>query len=226
MARAAGLPARFVTGYQGGTWTGNGYEVYGADLAQWGEVRLEMSASSGGDDLGWIPFDACPEPEEIEIVNLTWSPTSYDRDGTTDVAVSGVLQFTENSTAIPDITLIGFVVSVDDVGNVPGSAASAGNLFGTITTDANGSFSMNGTMTSRANPGYASIVLEHIQSGYVSHAGIDLEVFINMTDDSNITHSEPGPADQPVLGAGATTVLKGQLLFENNETSGAGQIDL
>ena len=27
MARAAGLPARFVTGYQGGTWTGNGYEV-------------------------------------------------------------------------------------------------------------------------------------------------------------------------------------------------------
>ena len=45
-----------------------------------------------------------------------------------------------------------------------------------------------------------------------------------MTDDSNITHSEPGPADQPVLGAGATTVLKGQLLFENNETSGAGQI--
>ena len=224
MARAAGLPARFVTGYQGGTWTGNGYEVYGADLAQWGEVRLEMSASSGGDDLGWIPFDACPEPEEIEIVNLTWSPTSYDRDGTTDVAVSGVLQFTENSTVIPDITLIGFVVSVDDVGNVPGSAASAGNLFGTITTDANGSFSMNGTMTSPANPGYASIVLEHIQSGYVSHAGIDLGVFINMTDDSNITHSEPGPADQPVLGAGATTVLKGQLLFENNETSGADQI--
>ena len=32
-----------------------------------------MSAGSGGDDLGWIPFDPCPAPEEIEIVNLTVS---------------------------------------------------------------------------------------------------------------------------------------------------------
>ena len=45
-------------------------------------------------------------------------------------------------------------------------------------------------------------------------------VFINMTDDSNLIHSEPGPIDQPVLGAGATTVLSGQLLFENNKTNG------
>ena len=56
MARLAGLPARFVSGYTGGSWTGNGYEVYGSDTAQWGEVRLEMTAGSGGDDLGWIPF--------------------------------------------------------------------------------------------------------------------------------------------------------------------------
>ena len=51
MARLAGLPARFVSGYSGGTWTGNGYAVYGSDLGQWGEVRLEMSPGSGGDDL-------------------------------------------------------------------------------------------------------------------------------------------------------------------------------
>ena len=221
MARLAGLPARFVTGYKGGTWTGNGYAVYGGNLAQWGEVRLEMSPGSGGDDLGWIPFDACPDPEEIEVVNLTWSPTTYDREGLVDVNVTGTLQFVDNTTAIPDITLRGYVVSVDDIGNVPGSAASIDNLFGTITTDANGNFAMNGTMESPAAPGFASIVLEHIQSGYVSHDGLDMGVFINMTDDSVINHSEPGPIDQPVLGAGATTVLSGQLLFENNKTSGS-----
>ena len=220
MARLAGLPARFVTGYTGGSWTGNGYAVYGGDLAQWGEVRLEMSPGSGGDDLGWIPFDPCPDPEEIEVVNLTWSPNTYDRDGTTEVNVSGTLQYVENATAVPDITLRGYVVSVPDVVNVPGSAASPSSLFGTMTTDENGNFTINGTMEYPAAPGFASIVLETIQSGYVANDGLDMGVFINMTDDSNLIHSEPGPIDQPVLGAGATTVLSGQLLFENNKTNG------
>ena len=224
MARLAGLPARFVTGYKGGTWTGNGYAVFGTDLAQWGEVRLEMSPSSGGDDLGWIPFDACPEPEEIEIANLSWSPTTYDRDGQTEVVVSGTLQYLDNSTAIPDITLRGYVVGVEDVDNVPGSAASFDNLFGTITTDSSGNFAINGTMESAVIPGFATIVIEHIQSGYVSYDGIDLGVFINITDDSIISHLEPGAIDQPVLGAGATTVISGQLLLENNDTSGTENI--
>ena len=224
MARLAGLPARFVTGYKGGTWTGNGYAVFGTDLAQWGEVRLEMSPSSGGDDLGWIPFDACPEPEEIEIANLSWSPTTYDRDGQTEVVVSGTLQYLDNSTAIPGITLRGYVVGVEDVDNVPGSAASFDNLFGTITTDSSGNFVINGTMESAVIPGFATIVIEHIQSGYVSYDGIDLGVFINITDDSLISHLEPGAIDQPVLGAGATTVISGQLLLENNDTSGTENI--
>ena len=224
MARLAGLPARYVTGYTGGSWTGNGYAVYGANLAQWGEVRLEMSAGSGGDDLGWIPFDACPSPEEIEVVNLTWSPSIYDRDGSTEVTVSGTLQYVENSTAIPDITVRGYVVGVGDVVNVPGSAASPVNMFGVFTTDANGNFTMNGTMDEPVAPGFASIVIETMQYGYVSNDGIDTGVFVNITDDSNLTHSEPGAIDQPVLGAGATTVLSGQLLFENNATNGAEDI--
>jgi transglutaminase-like putative cysteine protease len=224
MARVAGLPARFVTGYRGGSWTGNGYEVYGADLAQWGEVRLEMSQGSGGDDLGWIPFDACPAPEAIEIVNMTWSPTNYERGGTAEVVVTGTLQYTDNATAIPGITLRGFVVSAADAGNVPGSAAELGNLFGSIDTDSNGNFTLNGTLVTPVQPGYSSIVIEHIQREYVSHDGIDLGVFINMTDDSNLSHSEPGPVDSPVLGAGATTVLSGQLLLESNETYAADSL--
>ena len=221
MARIAGLPARYVTGYTGGSWTGNGYAVYGANLAQWGEVRLELSPGSGGDDLGWIPFDPCPEPEEIEVVNLTWSPTTYDRDGSIEVTASGTLQYVDNGTAIPDIVVRGYVVGVQDTGNVPGSAGSPVNMFGVFTTDSNGNFTMNGTMDEPVAPGYASIVIETMQNGYVSNDGLDMGVFINMTDDSDLIHSEPGVIDQPVLGAGATTVLSGQLLFENNETDGA-----
>ena len=224
MARLAGLPARFVSGYSGGSWTGNGYAVYSADLSQWGEVRLEMSAGSGGDDLGWIPFEACPDPEEIEVVNLNWSPTTFDRDGLTEVTVTGTLQYVENSTAIPDIDLFGYVVSVPDVVNVPGLAATPFNLFGTIITDSNGNFTINGTMTEPVAPGYASIVLETITSGYIGNDGIDLGVILNITDDSILTHTSPAQIDQPILGAGATTVLSGQLLFENNNTSGSSDL--
>ena len=224
MARLAGLPARFVSGYTGGSWTGNGYAVYGANLAQWGEVRLEMSASSGGDDLGWIPFDPCPAPEEIEVVNLTWTPTTYDRDGNSEVTVTGTLQYVENSTGVSGIDLFGYVVSVPDVVNVPGSAATGSNLFGGFTTDSNGDFTINGSMSEPVAPGYASIVLETTRSGYIGNDGIDLGVFINITDDSVITHLEPAQVDQPVLGAGATTVLSGKLLFENNNSNGSGAL--
>ena len=224
MARLAGLPARFVSGYAGGSWTGNGYEVYGSDLSQWGEVRLEMTAGSGGDDLGWIPFEACPDPEEIEVVNLTWTPTTFDRDGSQEVTVSGTLQYVENGTAIPNIDLFGYVVDVLDVANIPGSAASGSNIFGTVLTDSNGNFSINGTMPEPAAPGYASIVLETLRNGYVGNDGLDLGVFINITDDSIVTHDSPAQIDQPILGAGATTVLSGKLLFENNNTNGSGEL--
>ena len=221
MARTAGIPARFVSGYRGGTWTGNGYEVFGNQLTTWGEVRLELTSAAGGDDLGWIPFDPCPEPEEIEVTNISWSPTTYDREGIAEVTISGTLQFVENTTAIPDIVLRGYVVSVGDSSNVPGSAATVGNQFGTVTTDANGTFFMNGSLPTPAAPGYAVIMLEHMQSGYVSHDAIDAGVFINMTDDSVINHTTPAAKNQPVVGAGATTLIAGELLFENNITTGS-----
>ena len=69
-----------------------------------------------------------------------------------------------------------------------------------------------------------SIVLETLRSGYVGNDGIDLGVFINITDDSVLTHNSPSQVDQLILGAGATTVLSGQLLFENNNTSGSSGI--
>ena len=107
---------------------------------------------------------------------------------------------------------------------MPGSAANFDNLFGTITTDSNGNFVMNGTLESPVAPGFASIVIETLQSGYVSNDGLDTGVFVNITDDSVIAHLEPAIIDQPVLGAGATTLLSGQLTFENNETSGTDQL--
>ena len=224
MARIAGLPTRFVTGYSGGAWTGSGYAVMGQHLSQWGEVRMELSASAGGDDLGWVPFSACPAAEELEIVNMTWTPTEFDRDGTVEVSVSGQFRYAENGTPADGIVLRGYVVDPADVGEVPGLAAIIGNQFGVVNTDLNGNFSMNGTLTSPIEAGFASIVIEHIQSGYVSHGGIDLGVFMNVTDDSNLTHASPGAVNQPVVGAGATTVLTGYLLHENNATLGADEL--
>ena len=80
MARLAGLPARQVTGYSGGTWTGDGYAVYSTDSTTWSEVRLQQNSANGNTDLGWIPFDPCPAAEEIEIVNQTISSLAIVTD--------------------------------------------------------------------------------------------------------------------------------------------------
>ena len=60
MARIAGLPARYVTGYVGGEWNGAGYTVSTNDYSSWGEVKLSFDTGSGEIDLGWVPFDSCP----------------------------------------------------------------------------------------------------------------------------------------------------------------------
>ena len=226
MARLAGIPARFVTGYKGGIWNGNGYTVYGNSLSQWGEVRLELSQSAGGDDLGWIPFDSCPEPENVDIVNITWTPTNYDRDGSTEVNVTGTLQYTDNTTGIPGILLKAYLVDDELATLVPGIGATDANYIGFFETDSNGNFSINGTVFDAPPTGFAKIVIETVQSGYVSNDGIDLNVFVNITDDANLTHQTPLAIDQPILGAGATTTLTGSLLFENNMTSGTDLLGL
>ena len=226
MARLAGIPARFVSGYRGGNWNGNGYTIFSNSLTQWGEVRLELSQSAGGDDLGWIPFDACPTPESIEIVNVTWTPTEYDRDGSTEVNVTGTLQYTENTTGIPGIFLQAYLVDDDLASFVPGIGATDANLIGIVQTDANGNFSINGTVLEAPPTGFAKIAIEHIQSGYVSNDAIDLGVFVNLTDDANLTHESPLAINQPILGAGSTTTISGRLLFENNQTTGAENLNI
>ena len=95
MSRLAGIPARAVNGYRGGSWTGTGFSKFGSFCTHWAEARLVLN---NGDELGWVPFDPCPEPEEVQINNLTWTPTSYERDGTTEVDITGNLVFSSNNT--------------------------------------------------------------------------------------------------------------------------------
>ena len=115
MARTAGLPARLVSGFKGGDWTGSGYAVGAEHLRTWGEVRLQQSSSSGGLDFGWVPFDPCPDPVELDVRNILYSPSNYDRDGSdSNITISGNLVFLENQTAIEDHTIRAYLVPLVD----------------------------------------------------------------------------------------------------------------
>ena len=123
MARLAGLPARYVSGFAGGTWNGDGYAVFPQDRTTWGEVRLQQNSANGGTELGWIAFDACPAAEEIEIVNQSISSLVWDRDGSATLNVTGQLRFAENGTPIPDLPMVGYLVPLAETAGVPGPAA-------------------------------------------------------------------------------------------------------
>jgi transglutaminase-like putative cysteine protease len=225
MARLAGLPARYVTGYAGGTWTGSGYEVYSEHRSTWGEVKLQQNSANGNLDMGWVAFDACPAAEEIEIVNQSASPLTWDRDGQTNLSVSGQLRFVGNSTPISEIQLIGYLVPLDEADQIPGAGGDPGRIFSSSVSSSDGNFSMNGIPTEAIRPGIHRLVVEHFQSGYVSHNGIVLDMYVNVTDDSMINHTSPQAIDSPVAGAGATTIIQGLLLFENPPTTWDGVIE-
>ena len=218
MARLAGLPARQVTGYVGGTWTGDGYAVYSTDATTWSEVRLQQNSANGNTDLGWIPFDPCPPAEEVEIVNQTISTMTLARDGTETVSVSGQLRYVANGTPVQDIRVFSYLTPVADAEFVPGAGATLERLLDENLTDANGNFVLSGFPSAPTAPGMHNIVIEHRQSGYVSNDGVVFDGFLNLTDNASINHTAPLAINAPVAGAGATTVLEGRLALATEPT--------
>ena len=215
MARLAGLPARQVTGYIGGTWTGDGYAVYSNDVSTWSEVRLQQNSANGNTDLGWIPFDPCPPAEEVEIVNQTISTMTVARDGTETITVSGQLRYVANGTPVQDIRVLSYLTPVADAEFVPGPGAALERLLDENMTDANGTFTLTGFPDAPTAPGMHNIVVEHRQSGYVSNDGVIFDGFVNLTDNATLNHTAPQAINAPIAGAGATTVLEGRLVLAN-----------
>ena len=218
MARLAGLPARQVTGYIGGTWTGDGYAVYSANAATWSEVRLQQNSANGNTDLGWVPFDPCPPAEEIEIVNQTISTLTLARDGTEKITVSGQLRYVANGTPVQDIRVLSYLTPVADAAFVPGAGGVQERLLDENLTDGNGTFTLQGFPSAPTAPGMHNIVIEHRQSGYVSHDGIIYDGYINLTENSTIEHTAPLAINAPIVGAGSTTVIEGRLTLQNQPT--------
>ena len=106
MLRSAGIPARKVTGFSGGKWTGTSFEVYGKDFTTWVEVHLQTNSNLGNADLGWIPFEACPSLSTVEVVDENWGPIWFERDlSSGNLSLDGVLRFTENQTSVGNITI-------------------------------------------------------------------------------------------------------------------------
>ena len=215
MARLAGLPARQVTGYIGGTWTGDGYAVYASNAGTWSEVRLQQNSANGNTDLGWVAFDPCPPAEEIEIVNQSISDFTVARDGTETMTVSGQLRYVANGTPIQDIRVLGYLTPVADAEFIPGPGGVPERLIDENLTDANGTFTLRGFLSAPTAPGMHNIVIEHRHSGYVSHDSVIFDGFVNLTDNSTIEHTAPLAINAPIAGAGATTVIEGRLVLAN-----------
>lgn len=71
LARATGLPAQVVVGFEG-TGTSGRHEVTGHDATAWVEVRF--------DELGWVAFDAIPDPTSDVLPPDLPSPSRQEDD--------------------------------------------------------------------------------------------------------------------------------------------------
>jgi len=226
MLRIAGLPTRKVTGFAGGTWTGKSFEVYGKHFTSWVEVHMEGNQNQGGLDMGWVPFEACPEGSPVEIIQADWGPLWVERDlSSGDIWMNGTMRFVDNATPIENTTVDLYLVLTNHTGNVPGGAAVTEHLVASGTTDENGSFALNGTPAEVIDPGYGSLVLYLHERAYVSSQGISLSWDVNITDDVTISIRDPTPVNEPMLGAGVDTLLTGDLSWANSPFTDPSQLD-
>ena len=218
MARLAGIPARYVTGYSGGQWNGEGYTVTTQDYTSWGEVKLSIDTGSNVIDLGWIPFDSCPQSENLTITNQSVDPLSFDRDLSTKLELSGTFVFADNLTAIDTYELEAYFVPINELSNLPGSGLNGDRLIGIVETNSTGVFSFNDTITAILDPGVYSIVMLHRPFELISNDVIIYSSYVNVTEDSVINHEFPLAVNSPVVGAGSLTTIQGQINYENNPT--------
>ena len=226
MLRSAGIPARKVTGFSGGKWTGTSFEVYGKDFTTWVEVHLQTNSNLGNADLGWIPFEACPSLSIVEVVDENWGPIWYERDlSSGNLSLDGVLRFTENQTSVGNITIDMYLVKSNQTENIPGSAALEEHYVGSAVTDENGSFNITGQPQEVINPGYGALVLRTYQNGYVGSQGITFPWRLNITDDVAMSITEPEPVDEPKIGIGVNTTVTGEISLSSEPYNDITQLD-
>ena len=112
MLRHAGMPSRKVTGFAEGDWNGKSFDIYGKDFTWWVEVHLQTNQNQGNLDMGWVPFEACPDMSLVEVTNVSWSPDTLKRDlSGENISVDGVLKFVDNSSVAPEIDLSLYLIS-------------------------------------------------------------------------------------------------------------------
>ncbi|MEC8258075.1 MAG: transglutaminase domain-containing protein, partial [Candidatus Thermoplasmatota archaeon] len=211
MARLAGIPSRYVTGYVGGQWNGVGYTVSTQDFSSWGEVKLSFNSGSGLVDLGWIPFDSCPQAENLTILNQSISPLTIDRNLADVFDFSGQFAFADNTTPIADYDLLAYLVPVDN----PQIELTEELFVGEVITDSNGNFSFSDLVTTPLNPGVYSLLIRHSSFELISDSSIIFDNWINITEDSLIIHEFPLAIGAPVVGAGSTTTIQGIIEYQN-----------
>ena len=212
MARIAGLPARYVTGYVGGQWNGAGYTVSTGDYSSWGEVKLSFDNGAGEIDMGWIPFDSCPPSENFTILNQSINPLTIDRDLTDIFDFSGQFVYADNSTPIGDYDLTAYLVPLSN----PQAELVEEMLVADVTTDQDGNFSFSGTLAISLDPGVYTLLMKYGAFELIPSDVIIFENWINLTEDSSIIHEFPEAIGSPVVGAGSTTTIQGQIEYENS----------
>ena len=218
MLRIAGIPARKVTGFAGGSWEGKAFNVYGKDFTRWAEVHLQTNQNQGELDLGWIPFEACPPMSEVRVNVESWGSTSVQRNTTISepIWVEGSLEFVDNQTLVENISLSMYLVEPNQSEEVPGSAAIIEHMVANVTTDENGSFNLTGLPPQMIQPGFGSLVILTSEMGYVGIQGISMPWQVNITDDVSMSITSPIPVGEPMLGIGVNSSITGQLSWASS----------
>ena len=130
---------------------------------------MQQSSAAGGLDFGWVPFDPCPDAAELDIRNVVYSPTNFDRDGSAgNVSISGNLVYLDNQTAIEQHIVRAYLVPLVEAFDGASGLNLPERLIEVNMTDSNGFFTIEGAPVEMIQPGFGAIMIEVEQKEYVS----------------------------------------------------------
>ena len=165
--------------------------------------------------MGWVPFDSCPQAETVDVVNQSVLPVEWDRDEVNKFAIGGQFVFSENLSVISNYPLDLFIIPVNEITTINSGGLTQERQIGSVITDANGNFSLTENPIEAPKPGLHSIVIKFSGFELVPDNFVLMDNIVNITDDSVITHTSPLSVNNPVVGAGSTTLIQGLISYEN-----------
>ena len=191
-ARLAGLPARQVTGYIGGTWTETDMPSTPPMPPPGPRSACSKTAPTATPTSVGSPSTRVPSRRSWKSSTRPSQRSPWPGTARKSITVTGQLRYVANGTPIEDIRVLSYLTPWPTPSSSPVQGPPRTLVGREHHRRRRDLHADRFPPEHQRAPGMHNIVIEHRQSGYVSHDGVVFDGYVNLTENSSESYRTVG----------------------------------